>query len=761
MLRQLRGDAGLTQEELAAAAGLSPRSVSDLERGIHRTARRDTTRLLADALGLSEAARARFEQAARGSLPIQPVTAAAHAGGGPAWPSEAGAQPRQLPAAVPHFSGRSTELATLGKLVGGAVDAVVVAVISGTAGAGKTTLAVRFAHEAAKWFPDGQLYVDLRGFGPGGHVMDPGEAAGMFLDALGVSAHGRPVSIEGLAGLYRSLLAGRRVLVVLDNARDSDQVRPLLPGAPGCFVLVTSRSQLPGLIASGAHPVTLSTLAPAEARALLASRLGWDQVAAQPEATDEVISACAGLPLAMAIVASRAEAGRGIPLHAVAAELADGQGRLDALAGGEAAVDVRAVLSWSYDALGPGAARLFRLLGLHPGPDISVPAAASLAGVPVPAARRLLAELAQAGLADELAPGRLGSHDLLRGYAAELAKSCDSAAERGEATGRLLDHYLHDACAAYRALYPYRGMIALRPPRSGTALEAPVSPAEALAWFDAERPAIVAAVQHAAAVGYDVHAWQLAWAVSRILRQQGRWLERAATSEAAVAAASRLGDPVAQAHSHFGLGLTCIYLGRPDEARTHLRRALVLYRQVGDRVGQAHARTALGGLTGDLDRHVESLAHYRKALALYIAAGDRFGQAISLNNIGWASILLGDHHTALARCQQALAKLEEFGDRYEIATTWYSLGVAHHFLGRHQQAAGCYREAISLFHNIGNAHNEGLVLIDLGDTLAAGGESAGASLAWQQALAILDGIAHPGAATAQAKLAATGPARQV
>src|SRR5262252_6873777 len=449
LLRQLRGEAGLTQEELAAAAGLSARSVSDLERGVHRTARRDTARLLADALGLSGEARAGFEDAARGRLPDWPETAAALSGGGPAWPS--GARPQQLPAAVPHFSGRSAELAALRKLAGGAADAVVVAVISGTAGAGKTTLAVRFAHEAASWFPDGQLFVDLRGFGPGGPAMDPGEAAGIFLDALGVSAHGRPVSIDGLAGLYRSLLAGRRVLVVLDNARDSNQVRPLLPGAPGCFVLVTSRGQLPGLVTAGARPVSLSLLAPTEARALLAARLGWDQVAAQPEATEEVITACAGLPLALAIVAARAEAGPGIPLRAVAGELADGRGRPGALARGEAAADVRVVMSWSYDALGPGAARLFRLLGLHPGPDISVPAAASLAGVQVPVARRLLAELAQAGLAGEIAPGRLGSHDLLRGYAAELARSRDGPAERGEATGRLLDHYLHDACAAYRA----------------------------------------------------------------------------------------------------------------------------------------------------------------------------------------------------------------------------------------------------------------------------------------------------------------------
>jgi DNA-binding SARP family transcriptional activator len=358
--------------------------------------------------------------------------------------------PAQLPSAVPAFVGRDAELAGLDALLRATVQAtaagtatLVIAALSGTAGVGKTALAVHWAHRAAAQFPDGQLYVNLRGFDPGGAV-EPSEALRGFLDALGVPAARIPESLPAQAGLYRSLLAGKRVLVVLDNAKDAGQARPLLPGSPGCLAIVTSRNQLTGLVATdGAYALTLDLLDSADARRLLACRLGSRRVAREPDAVDEIIASCARLPLALTIAAARAAASPGFPLAVLATDLRKATGVLDPLDGGDPATDVRAVFSWSYDALTTDAARLFRLLGLHPGPDIALPAAASLAATPPERAHALLAELTRAHLLAEHAPGRYGFHDLLRAYATELARTHDSQNVLSAAAHRVLDHYLH------------------------------------------------------------------------------------------------------------------------------------------------------------------------------------------------------------------------------------------------------------------------------------------------------------------------------
>jgi hypothetical protein len=332
--------------------------------------------------------------------------------------------------------------------------------------------------------------VNLRGFDPGGSPVSAAEAVRGFLEAFAVPPERIPVTAGGQVALYRSLLAGRRVLVVLDNARDAGQVRPLLPGSPGCMVVVTSRNQLTGLIAAdGAHPVALDLLTAAEARQLLALRLGEDRVAAEEQAVRQVIGCCARLPLALAIAAARAAACPQFPLAALASGLRDARGTLRALRGGEdAAADLRAVFSWSYRQLSPPAARLFRLLSLHPAPGIGAPAAASLAGLPLPQTRVLLAELARASMTTEPAPGRYASHDLLRCYAAELSRSCDSTAQRDQAAGRVLDHYLHTACHAHRILCPFYDQLPVPPPRPGTTPEAPTDPAQVMAWFTASAP---------------------------------------------------------------------------------------------------------------------------------------------------------------------------------------------------------------------------------------------------------------------------------
>ena len=360
-------------------------------------------------------------------------------------------------------------------------------VISGTAGVGKTALAVHWAHQHAGGFPGGQLYVNLRGFGPA-DPLRPAEALRIFLDALAVPAAQIPATLDGRQSVYRSRLAGTKTLIVLDNAGGPDQVRPLLPGAPGCLVIVTSRNQLAGLIAAdGAQAIVLDVLTSGEAHHVLARRLGPDRVAAEPAAAGELARLCARLPLALAVTGARAAARPDFTLTTLAAELRDTRGRLDALTTGEEdATDVRAVFSWSYHQLSTPAARMFQLLGLHPGPDTTAAAAASLAGLDPGHARRLLRELTHAHLLTEHSPGRYTSHDLLRAYAAEQADANHDQHARNAAIGRVLDHYLHTAHTAALLLNPSREPICLGPAPDGVTPEQLTSHQQALAWFEAE-----------------------------------------------------------------------------------------------------------------------------------------------------------------------------------------------------------------------------------------------------------------------------------
>ena len=391
----------------------------------------------------------------------------AAAGAGPSRPGRAGAAPagqdtvvpRQLPAGVAHFAGRTAQLAELqawrheAASAGGAAK---VLVIGGTAGAGKTALAVHWAHHSAEEFPDGQLYVNLRGFDPSGTPVAPGDALRWFLGAFGVSEEQIPDSVDAQAALYRSVLAGKQVLVILDNARDAAQVRPLLPGSQTCLAVVTSRARLPGLAATeGARLVQLDVLTADEAHELLASRLG-ERARAEADAAQQLTEACSRLPLALSIVAARVAARPYLPLADLARELADAQGRLEALDAGDPVASIRAVFSWSCEQLSAPAARMFRLLGLHGGPDVTVAAAASLAGVNRGEAAAAVAELADTHLIAEHAPGRYAVHDLLRAYAAYLARTTDSEADRREAVHRVLDHYLHTASAGSQVLNPVR-----------------------------------------------------------------------------------------------------------------------------------------------------------------------------------------------------------------------------------------------------------------------------------------------------------------
>jgi tetratricopeptide (TPR) repeat protein len=755
-LRSCRQAAGLSQEELAGRAGLSVRAVRNLERGRVECPHPGSLERLADALALHGQARAEFFTAAGRGRPEGAATAAMRsalvprAGTGPV-------VPRQLPASVRQFAGRRSELAALTSMLDragtGRPAALVISAIGGMAGVGKTALAVRWAHQVASRFPDGQLFVNLRGFDPSGTPTSPAEALRSLLDAMGVPAERIPAGLDGQAGLYRSLLAGKRVLVVLDNAREEQQVRPLLPGTSGCLVLVTSRSQLPGLAATeNAQMLSLDVLPDADARQMLAARLGARRAAAEPDKVTEISQLCARLPLALAVAAARAATRPGLPLSALAAELRDSQGRLDVLDLGDGAASVRAVFSWSAGQLSPAAARMFRLLGLHPGPDITAAAAASLAAVPLARARQILAELTRAHLITEGLAGRYAFHDLLRAYAAEQAASDDCPAQRRAATCRVLDHYLHTACAADRLLRPSRVPLALPAPQPATLPEKPADPDQALAWLDAEHKVLMTVITHAAGSGHSRHAWQLAWSVATFLNIRAHWDDLIDTQRTALAAATSLKDVQAQALACERLGFACLLRGQHHDAAGHFRQALGLFRQLADPAGQAGVHLNVSLLLEWQGSHAAAVGEDQRALSLYRAAGDRAGQARALNAAGWHRALLGQHQQALTCCQQALALQRELDDPLDEAATWDSIGYIHDRLGHHEQAAGCYRQALRLLAPRKERHRQAIILTHLGDTHHHAGNPHDARDAWSQALAIFDSMRHPDAEGVRAKL---------
>jgi tetratricopeptide (TPR) repeat protein len=517
--------------------------------------------------------------------------------------------------------------------------------------------------------------------------------------------------------------------------------------------VVTSRNRLTGLIAvDGAHPLTLDLLTPAEARQLLAGRLGTDRVTAEPGAVDELIELCARLPLAMAVAAAHAGSRPGVSLAALATELREARNRLDALTGDDSATDIRSVFACSYHTLSVGAARLFRLLGLHPGPETSAAAAASLAGIPPEQITPLLSELTRAHLATESRPGRYTFHDLLRAYATEQAHTEETETERHGALHRVLDHYLHTAYAADRRLDPNDDPVALSPPHTGVTAERPTDQAHALEWFTSERPVLLTAIAHAADAGFDAQAWQLARACATFLHRQGHWRSQLDAQRAAVAAARRLTEPSAQVHAHRSLAKAYVHLGLHDDAYTHFQEALDLARRAGDLVGQAHTHYTVSMMWERRGRHDKALDHAVRALELSRASGHPRGQANALNAVGWYHALLGHHQKAISHCERALILLEELGDAAGQAATWDTIGYAHHHLGRHDRAVACYRRSVKLFHTVADRYNEADVLSRLGDTHLATGDCQAACHAWQRTVTILRDIDHPGAERIRAKL---------
>lgn len=722
----------------ATAHPLDERVAGQLMLALHHSGRpadalrhyQDTRRTLAEELGI-DPGRPLQELHERILAADASLTVPARASTGPGAPV-----PRQLPAPPPLFAGRDEELGQLTKsLADGPDGTLAITVICGPGGIGKSWLAAQWANRNTQRFPDGQLYINLHGFDPRTPPVPPDMALRGFLEALGVARDRVPTDPGAQAALYRSLLADRRMLILLDDVRDAEQVRPLLPGSPSCAVLVTSRNRLSALMAAhGARLLTVDVLSPAEAHALLAGRLGAERTTAEPAAVAALVEHCAGLPLALGIVAARAAMHPDFPLAVLAEELVRAADRLTALDPGDLTVNVRAVFAASHRALTPAAGRLFSFLGLAQGPDLGLAAAAGLAGLPPARTRVLLAELEGAHLLRQHRPGRYRMHDLVRLYAAELADAIPSE-ESASAQVRLLDHYLHSAFAANLLLDgPYTPF---RPePEAPATRSSPVTPddtAAALRWFHDEHDCLLAAQSQAAALGRHRAVWQLAWTLISYHLGGHRLQEYVTVWQAALGAAEYDGDD-ARTLAHWRLGFADARAGDHAQALDHLRHALTLAERSGNIAGQAHIYRTLGRVWEEQGDDARALDHAKHALRLYQEVNHPLWQANQLNAVGWMHAQLGLYTEARTHCEEALGLFRLQGLPAHGASTLDSLGYIAHHTGRYRDALDHYGQALELFREVGDTANEADTLVHAGDSHRALHQDADARIAWQRAL---------------------------
>jgi DNA-binding SARP family transcriptional activator/tetratricopeptide (TPR) repeat protein len=691
--------------------------------------------------------------------------------------------PAQLPAAIAGFVGRTADLKLLDELLTGAAR-MPIGVISGMAGVGKTALAVDWAHRNRERFQDGQLYVDLRGYDPVRPPMAPAEAIRGFLDALQVPTERLPAGLDAQAGLYRSLLADRRMLVLLDNARDAAQIRQLLPGTDSCLVVVTSRNQLSSLIAGeGARPLALDLLSRAEARQLLVRRIGAERPAAEPEATEEIIARCARLPLALAVVAARAATRPQHPLRALADELRGARTSLDAWSDPDPSIDIRAALDVSYRTLSTEAARLFRLLSLHPGPHIDGYAAAALLDTTLPHAGRLLDQLFEANLLQEPAAGRYVFHDLIRTHATHTAATTEARTDRRAALARLLDHYRHTTSVAMDAAHPYeRERRPVVPPAHTPAPDLP-APAAATGWLDAELANLLAVAGFAAEHGWPEHAWHLSVHLHLHLRTRSRFSEAEALDHLVLAAARagghRAGEldallclggihrlqgrheqaldefgealtiarsaglPTGELAALNGLGYVHALQDRYDQAADHHTEALAIARTTGNRAGELEALRGLAYTHVLRDRYDQAADHHAQALAIARTTGDRAGELDALRGLGWIHQRQGRYEQATVHYRQALAIARAAGIRTGELHVLAGLGWIHRVQGRYEPAAEHCRQVLAIAREIGDRNGQFEALQDLGRLHHATGDPAASLAHHREALALATELAQP------------------
>ena len=736
LLRQLRAHAGLTQEELAEAAKVSSRSVSDLERGINLTARRDTARMLADGLGLTGSARAEFEGVAQGRRPLDapPVPARPTAG--------LAAATRTLPRDIASFTGREAELRQLiaaAKGTSGSGGVVGIHAIGGMAGIGKSAFAVHAAHRLAPGFPDGQIFLHLHGHTPGQRPVDPADALASLLQTAGVPAQQIPPGLEARTRMWRDYLAGQRLLIVLDDAAGHEQVRPLLPGTAGSLVLVTSRRHLTAL--EDARAISLDTLPADEAAGLLIRLADRPGLAASDPAVAEICRLCGYLPLAIGMLARQLHHHPTWTAADLAADLAAARYRLELMRAEN--LSVAAAFDLSYQDLTGDQRLMFRRLGLHPGTDIDGYAAAALDETEPAVARRLLDALYDQNLLTEPARGRYRLHDLIREHARVLA-AADPPGETGAASDRLLDYYLHTARAA--------SLLLARRNSAGAAAVTVVPPAhapelatreDAVAWMDAERLNLHAAADYAALHDRPGHATAIATAMQDFLRSRSHWDQALILHRAALEAARHTGDQLAEAGALTDLGDMQRLTGDYPAAAACSNRALELYRSLGNRLGQAGALTDLSAVqrvTGDYRASAASLG---QALELYRDLGDRLGEAGALTYLGLLQRVTGDNPAAAATLAQALELCRDIGYRLGEAHARAELGAVQRLAGDYPAAIANLNGALELYRDLGYRVGEANALTDMGLVRHLTGDYPAAVASLAQALELHRDLGHP------------------
>lgn len=732
LLREARQRALLTLEGLAEASGVSVRAISDMERG-QSLPRQATLSELLDALELDESERRRLVHAAA---------------------RREGQAPQQLPPDLAAFSGRQEALAAVRGVLppdAGSGGQVVISAIGGMAGVGKTTLAVHYAHQVADRFPDGQLYVNLRGFEDTERPLDPGLALAGFLGALGVPNREIPRGVEERGALFREQTASRRMIVLLDNARDEEQVRPLLTPAAGCLTIVTSRNRLSGLAEhEGASLVGLDIWTRDEALAALASRIGEERCLAEPEAAGRLVELCGYLPLAVAVVGAQLSAASGMSLRFAVQELEEA--RLDALSVGDRRVDVRAVFSWSYRALSPGTARVFRHLALHPGPAASVEAAASLAGVEVGQVRRHLRELASASLVSRDAEGRYVLHDLVRAYGIELVEQ--EGDDRLTAETRLLDYLRHNAYVAGLHVSRYKEDPP-GPAAEGVVLVEVGSRGEGLDWYrqeEATTAAVVRAVRDPRLLRRCVDL-VLSWVGYNTV--VGRWAEEAAAERIALDAALVLDEPLCIVRSALNLARALVETGNLDEPDEVIEVAQGRMDRLAD-ADRARAEGNIGWIRDYQKRPVESIQHSRNALALYRKLRQHDKIARALSDMSWDLAALGDHQESIAACEEALPMLREAGDRRTEANTWSTLGYARQGLGDLDAAVSAYEQSLRILEEVLDHHSQAETWDLLASAQLERGDREKARAGWTRAAELFETLRVARAEEMRAKARSAG-----
>jgi tetratricopeptide (TPR) repeat protein/transcriptional regulator with XRE-family HTH domain len=725
LLRKLRAEAQLTQEELAEASGVRPRSISDLERGVASSPQRETVRRLADALDLTGLVRAQFEAIARGRA-VPPATDAAGAGG-------AAVATRTLPRDVASFTGRQREMEQLAEAAAGAGGVVGIHAIGGMAGVGKTAFAVHAAHRLSDRFPGGQIFLPLHGHTPGHAPVDPADALASLLLTAGVPAAQIPEGLEARMALWRDRLAERQLLLILDDAADSEQVRPLLPGTGGSLVLVTSRRHLSAL--EDATAVSLDTLPPDQAAELLVRLAGRTGLSPDDPAVGEITRLCGFLPLAIGMVARQLHHHPAWSLAGRAAELAAAVDRLELMTTED--LSVAAAFNLSYAELTEDQQRLFRRFGLHPGADIDGYAAAALDGTGLAAARRGLEALYDQYLLSEPAAGRYRMHDLIRTHARTLASRVDPGSDQELATARLLDYYQHTAARADALL--------TRRTRPTPAAEDGAIPAavptlddreQALAWARAERASLLACLDYATGTGQHARVIALTAGLAGLLRSDGPWAEAIIRHTAAIQAARDLGDRLGQAGAVSELGLVRRLTGDYPAAAQTLEQALGIYRDLGDRLGQAGVLGDLGLVRRTTGDYPAAAQAHEQALGIYRDLGHRLGQANALSYLSDVRVATGEYPAAAQALEQALGIYRDLGDRLGQANALFVLGVVRRVTGEYPAAAQALEQALEIYRDIGHRLGQANALNYLAVVRRATGDYPAAAQAHEQALGI-------------------------